>query len=43
VSVTSDADEIKKAVDAAIAKMFPTSTVADPHLTNPGTDYAVTA
>jgi hypothetical protein len=43
MSVTSDADEIKKAVDAAIAKMFPTSTVADPHLTNPGTDYAVTA
>ena len=43
VSVTSDADEIKKAVDAAIAKMFPTSTVVDPNLTNPGTDYAVTA
>ena len=43
VSVTSDADEIKKAVDAAIAKMFPTSTVADPNLTNPCTDYAVTA
>jgi hypothetical protein len=40
---TSDADEIKKAVDAAIAKMFPTSTVVDPNLTNPGTDYAVTA
>ena len=40
---TSDADEIKKAVDAAIAKMFPTSTVVDPNTTNPGTDYAVTA
>jgi len=43
VSVTADADEIKKAVDAAIAKMFPTATVVDPNLTNPGTDYAVTA
>jgi len=43
VSVTADADDIKKAVDAAIAKLFPTSTVVDPNLTNPGTDYAVTA
>jgi hypothetical protein len=43
VSVTSDADEIKKAVDAAIAKMFPTSTVVDPNTTNPCTDYAVNA
>ena len=43
VSVTADSDDIKKAVDAAIAKLFPSSTVVDPNLTNPGTDYAVTA